>query len=838
MAILWSGGAECATTLISRTGYSFGSGITPNPGQFTNNLVKAVDFYLQQGESNVNISALIGTLPGNTPGLINAYLVQNIGANALVAPVAQTTIAPTVAADGSASPTTLFSDLALPAGQYFLVLYDTSSSDYWQYATSQTVDPSVQISGYIIKAPTASVNPWDSAFSSYGTDPTTGVGYGFTVSGTPASLPTSTPLISNSGYSFPAGVTPNPGLFNPSSVKAADFSFSQPETNVTISALLGTTTSGQSPPDQVTAYLVSAIGPSATSSPIAEVTVPLSDVAQGSQAPTTLFTGLALPAGQYYLVLYDPNTVDYWQYGTSQVLNSSVTTSQNIFKASGSNVNAASPWESTFTATSPSATTGTGLGYTVTGAPGPIPATSCVGSASLPYALSLYNLREQVSANDVLVASGDQLQAGAYCVLANSQGICAQPGSNAGVTGAALTLPRSFALMQANDALNPNHLVQYVPVYDSLPPIGPWTMTFTDSGGSSSCNTPSLIDNNGIPAPVVGYAQNITFSTTSGTLTPTLTWTEPANFLSEAALASGGGGIRIQLWDLAPTTQTAFSTQTAPLQIYAATVPSFSPGTSQYSFTIPSTWTTNGQSGYQLYLGHPYDIEIQSLLFRTVPGSTGNPNVVSRSRVFTDYTPVTLPAGVTSVQLPTVSTGSSGTSAPVATFNTTVSANTAIYVETPAPSSQTLVFAVGATDPNFQSVSAPTGTAFDGAAVYLMNSGGVWVSAGVLQNGQAFSFGSAGVSTFELVLASSGSSPAVRRAATQARPNASGAGADILGLAFTASGSFTGTVVPQTSSAAATPAADGPMPEWALVLVALGLMGIATRRFAVTARPR
>ncbi len=74
-----------AATLISDLGYAFPPGVTPNPGVFSPNLLKAMDFTLAQSANNVAIAANVGSLPGHTPGTMKVYLTQAIGSSASAA---------------------------------------------------------------------------------------------------------------------------------------------------------------------------------------------------------------------------------------------------------------------------------------------------------------------------------------------------------------------------------------------------------------------------------------------------------------------------------------------------------------------------------------------------------------------------------------------------------------------------------------------------------------------------------------------------------------------------------------------------------------------------------
>lgn len=236
-----------------------------------------------------------------------------------------------------------------------------------------------------------------------------------------------------------------------------------------------------------------------------------------------------------------------------------------------------------------------------------------VGEAhsQLPLASSLYNLRQQVSPNNSGVPSGDQIQAGAYCVV--PFGSPCNVLRSLPITGSASQNGTTASMLDPLDAVNPNHLRLTTPYQPSL--TGSWLLTFVDSSGSASFTTPTL------PAPpVVASALSVGYSAGSSPTTPVITWTEPQSFLTQASNSSGGAGVRIQIFDT-----TTLVGSVAP-QIYAAAVNTFNTSTGSYSWAIPASFVTNGTT-YSLQTGRTYDIEVQNLLFRTLGAGTGNPNV-------------------------------------------------------------------------------------------------------------------------------------------------------------------------------------------------------------------
>jgi hypothetical protein len=191
--------------------------------------------------------------------------------------------------------------------------------------------------------------------------------------------------------------------------------------------------------------------------------------------------------------------------------------------------------------------------------------------------------------------------------------------------------------------------------------------------------------------------------------------------------------------------------------------------------------------------------------------------------------------------LPTVNPTGSSTGGPQLTFSAPASSTQAVYVQIPAASAgQNVLFAVGATDPLFQGVSSPVGGAYDGWSVYLVSSNGAKTAVGSLANGNPVSLVTAGspsgASSFELVAPGGTALPNRNGAARGRIGQASGStGPAILGLTFTADGTFTGSATPLTlASLGGTAGSDGPVPPWALVVLGAGLFGIASRRIKST----
>ena len=146
---------------------------------------------------------------------------------------------------------------------------------------------------------------------------------------------------------------------------AASWASTQSFSNVTVEVTLDGLRTDESTVD---AFLTDNIGSSATP---ADVLASNSFVySAGIQDETfTVFSGLTLNPGTYYLVLYNPGTAGVWWGSVSptQVTAPGVTIAADEFAGT---VNAANPYESTFEVADPTL----GLHYSVTGDPvSPVP---------------------------------------------------------------------------------------------------------------------------------------------------------------------------------------------------------------------------------------------------------------------------------------------------------------------------------------------------------------------------------------------------------------------------------------------------------------------------------
>ena len=416
--------------------------------------------------------------------------------------------------------------------------------------------------------------------------------------------------------------------------------------------------------------------------------------------------------------------------------------------------------------------------------------TGLPSSAILPPApttQSPYALREQVTPNTVGVnngLAGDLIQLGAYCItfgVGGSQCLQTNPAADASLIATAYNASTFVALSPTPDAINPDHEEAILPYSASW--TGPWTIVVANTCQSGcpvgqeypvySFSTPSIVGALPVQVPL-----NVSVSPGQGTPSlPTFTWTEPTSFSSLGLTA----GVRVQIWD--PT----YGVASTPFQIYSSSGTDFGRGQTSYSFTVPASFVTNGQT-YSLVSGHTYVLEIQNLVLSNPNSpSTANPNVLSRSRSFFQFQLTNtsiLPPGATSVALPIVTPGPTANDPPTYSFNINdVSATTALFIDPPLALGYT--YTVGEYDPNFATVTVPAVA----GALYLANVNG---SPSNVDSGQRLSPNvpyafqtPGGVSSFTVL----GIDPAA--ALDSANPEAF-----VTGLTFTTSGTFSGTMAP------------------------------------------
>ena len=135
--------------------------------------------------TGVSITALVGSIFPDPA--FDAYLSTSIGSSAGAALYTATGVdAPGTDSAANFTPVTLFSNLSLGAGTYYLTLFstDASASDNIRWATGTTVNVGTDVTGGFANAggegTPDTTNPWKSTFVS------SSATLGFTVTGTAA----------------------------------------------------------------------------------------------------------------------------------------------------------------------------------------------------------------------------------------------------------------------------------------------------------------------------------------------------------------------------------------------------------------------------------------------------------------------------------------------------------------------------------------------------------------------------------------------------------------------------------------------------------------------------
>jgi hypothetical protein len=149
--------------------------------------VQAIGWSQSDSYSNVNVSASVGSLDGDSRA-VSAYLSTGLGP-ASDAPVAMANVTvASFASSGAIIPVTLFSGLTLGPGTYYLTLFgDLTATIAWAAASAVTVAPDASLAGqYSAGGLFGSVNPanpWQSTFVSQPIDFFFYDPKGFTVTG-------------------------------------------------------------------------------------------------------------------------------------------------------------------------------------------------------------------------------------------------------------------------------------------------------------------------------------------------------------------------------------------------------------------------------------------------------------------------------------------------------------------------------------------------------------------------------------------------------------------------------------------------------------------------------
>jgi PEP-CTERM motif len=378
--------------------------------------------------------------------------------------------------------------------------------------------------------------------------------------------------------------------------------------------------------------------------------------------------------------------------------------------------------------------------------------------------------RDTRGSNDLNINPGDRVQFGAD-IVGGSAGVAL--GYRYDATGFA-----SDPFPCSPLTVNPN-ICSRSPAF-STNRMGAWTLNFVRGSDTLAVQTPTLLGaEEKVPFPV-------SVSVTGGGTMPTLSWQIPGGFAPD--------GIRVNIFD-----KSRINPQTGAVDIIHSVA--VDPRTGHY--TLPSVLS----SGLSLAQGGNYAINYQLIETRGhVPFTNNNAQILRRSNSYFNFTPLGTDAPP-NVYLPTVNNG-------VYNFD----------VQNVGPGSVTFIdpfvavgydYAIGAGDPNFQSVLLPNVGDGQFTLDYDSISGHHSVT---LAHGTQYFFADGGVSAFK-----------VGGIETSANLDPNNVTAFVTGLTFDKAGKFTGTMTPQTVFIPGVPEPS----TYALMLTGLGLcVGMARRRRA------
>jgi hypothetical protein len=360
-----------------------------------------------------------------------------------------------------------------------------------------------------------------------------------------------------------------------------------------------------------------------------------------------------------------------------------------------------------------------------------------------------YLFRISTGPNSVNYPTYDTIALGAY----------ADPTTGTKVVGNLGGTGPDVLLTKVGDVVGPNEysvLLSYNTARTS-----PWTITATNGTNSSQLVTHSI---SGVAA--LPFVENVALSSSTGVLTPTISWTIPTT-------ATNADAVRVGIYDDV-TNQRIYHGTPMPL----ATT----------SFTVPNgLLSTSGSYAIRIFLDD-----------QDVYGA-----VQSRSQTFVNFTPV---ATINPVILPSLTTDSNPSDnlgAPFL-FNCTVKAGENVLIDPFVAVGYD--FKIGANDPKFASVTLPV-LGDNQYELWLFN-GTDFVFDKNLTGGTLYSFGQSGVDFFRIlgIEDSLGIDP-------------NDVTAFITGLTFISDGRFTGSMTPIINQSVPEPAA--------VLLLGSGLIAIA-----------
>ena len=402
--------------------------------------------------------------------------------------------------------------------------------------------------------------------------------------------------------------------------------------------------------------------------------------------------------------------------------------------------------------------------------------------------LSSYQLLDNVSPNSTGIGPGLRQQLGSTCVVFVGNPCTPQNLANAvGTSGTATQAGRTLKLGFSAADQTSNHWF-YANLAGGMP-NGVWDLSFSNGGSA-----PTAIKTLGLAgAQVVDFAAGTAMTT--GGLAPTFKWAMPS--LSGSASIDS---VSINVRDL-----TDFRGDVGVGGLGVATIiysNRAQPGNTN-SLTI-APGDSHFLAGASFVLGHHYALEIQLQDTRNNLPATGFAQVLSQSRTFLDFT-----LSAESLPGPLYLPMADYTAAvPVYRFSAVpVEAGKTVFIDP--------FVAIGfdyqtkAGDPNFASVTLPTGVG-DGRYGLSLWDGSQWVDSGqVLTGGESFSFATGGVAQFRVtgIETSAALNPVALNFVT--------------GLTFVTDGQFNGSMTPLVT--------EVPEPSAAALLL-LGLVSLQLRR--------
>ena len=385
-----------------------------------------------------------------------------------------------------------------------------------------------------------------------------------------------------------------------------------------------------------------------------------------------------------------------------------------------------------------------------------------------------FHILENRSVNSVNIVPGVRQQFGANAVPNGYNGT-----TGFATQGAYVDLPLNLFPVD----IQPNRFARSLPAGPA--PNGSWTLNFFNSGDTATVTTPTIAG-----ASIMPFVSAMAIGGTGAM--PTFTWTLPSNAPIDA--------VRVNIRQIDPLDRVGtggVGGEGVGNIIYSngfvANTNSFTVNPLDPGLTQP------------LLDGHQYSLEVQLRNLRNAAGGTGDANTLSQSRSFFDFSLLGASAPP-SVYLPMINTegGNVYEFQPIS-----VVTGGTIFIDPLVAIGYD--YQIGAGDPNFASVTLPTGIGDNLYEIMLWNGSAFGPGVSVV-GGAEFSFVAGGVDRFR-----------VTGIETSASLDPLNGTAFITGLSFEGNGTFTGTMTPLTVAI--------PEPEtYALMLGGLGVLGFVVRR--------